>query len=39
MNRLSIAEKWEQKRLRHSHKHPPLINVNQALADTLLLGS
>ena len=29
----SIFEKWERNRIRHSHKHPPVINVNQALAE------
>jgi len=29
----SIFEKWERTRVRHSHKHPPVINVNQALAE------
>jgi uncharacterized membrane protein len=38
MNHTSIADKWEQKRLRHSHQHPPLINVNQALVETLTPG-
>jgi len=27
----NIFEKWERARVRHSHKHPPVINVNQAL--------
>ncbi len=34
-NHISLADKWERKRLRHTHQHPPLINVNQALAETL----
>ena|SRR6185437_13015942 len=38
MNHISVAEKWEQKRLRHSHQHPPVINVNQALVETLTPG-
>jgi uncharacterized membrane protein len=38
MNHTSVADKWEQKRLRHSHQHPPLINVNQALVETLTPG-
>jgi uncharacterized membrane protein len=29
----NILEKWERTRVRHSHKHPPVINVNQALAE------
>jgi len=38
MNHNSIADKWEQKRLRHSHQHPPLINVNQVLVERLTPG-
>jgi uncharacterized membrane protein len=34
----SIFEKWERNRIRHSHKHPPVINVNQALAERLTQG-
>jgi uncharacterized membrane protein len=34
----NIFEKWERTRVRHSHKHPPVINVNQALADKLTPG-
>ena len=33
MKQDSIFEKWERTRVRHSHKHPPVINVNQALAE------
>jgi uncharacterized membrane protein len=29
----NIFEKWERIRVRHTHKHPPVINVNQALAE------
>lgn len=38
MNQTSIADKWEQKRLRHSHVHPPLFNINQVLAQRLTPG-
>ena len=38
MNDTSFADKWEQKRLRHTHQHPPLINVNQALVEALTQG-
>jgi uncharacterized membrane protein len=38
MNHASAADKWEQKRLRHSHQHPPLMNVNQVLVETLTPG-
>jgi uncharacterized membrane protein len=34
----NIFEKWERSRVRHSHKHPPVININQALADELTPG-
>jgi uncharacterized membrane protein len=34
----NIFEKWERTRVRHSHKHPPVINVNEALADRLTPG-
>jgi uncharacterized membrane protein len=29
----NIFEKWERARVRHIHKHPPVINVNRALAE------
>jgi uncharacterized membrane protein len=38
MNHTNVADKWEQKRLRHSHQHPPLVNVNQAVMETLTPG-
>jgi uncharacterized membrane protein len=31
VNQDNLFEKWERTRVRHSHKHPPVINVNQAL--------
>ena len=34
----NIFEKWEQMRVRHTHKHPPVVNVNKALADELTTG-
>jgi uncharacterized membrane protein len=33
-----IFEKWEQMRVRHTHKHPPVVNINKALADELTTG-
>ncbi|MGZ3620657.1 MAG: DUF1003 domain-containing protein [Candidatus Binataceae bacterium] len=33
MTQNNIFEKWERNRIRHTHKHPPVINVNQALAE------
>jgi uncharacterized membrane protein len=38
VNDLSFADKWEQKRLRHTHLHPPLINVNQSVVGALTRG-
>ncbi|MGH9646994.1 MAG: DUF1003 domain-containing protein [Bryobacteraceae bacterium] len=38
MNQTNVVDKWEQNRVRHSHKHAPLINVNQALGDNLTPG-
>jgi uncharacterized membrane protein len=38
MNYTSVADKWEQKRLRYKHQHPPLLNVNQVLVETLTRG-
>jgi uncharacterized membrane protein len=34
----NIVEKLERLRIRHDHKHPPVININQALADKLTPG-
>jgi uncharacterized membrane protein len=25
----NVIDKWERERLRHSHKHPPIVNVNE----------
>lgn len=38
MNQIDLVDRWEQKRMRHSHKHAPLINVNEALVETLTPG-
>jgi|SRR5271156_6815119 len=38
MKQDNIFDKWEQTRVRHTHKHPPVINVNKALADELTTG-
>ena len=38
MNNAAIIEKWEKRRIRHSHSHPPVINVNQALGDVMTSG-
>ena len=38
MTQDNIFEKWEQTRVRHSHQHPPLININHALAEGQTTG-
>ena len=38
MKQNNIFEKWERTRVRHTHKHPPVININQAMADKLTPG-
>ncbi len=27
--KLNITEKWERARIRHSHRHPPVKNINR----------
>ena len=34
----AVAEKWERSRIRHSHRHPPVKNINQIHAETLSKG-
>ena len=36
--KLNITEKWERARIRHSHRHPPVKNVNEAHAEGLTTG-
>jgi uncharacterized membrane protein len=38
MNQTNVVDRWEQKRVRHSHEHAPVVNVNQALVETLTPG-
>jgi uncharacterized membrane protein len=38
MNEPDIVEKWERMRVRHSHRHPAVIDVNQAHAEALTPG-
>jgi uncharacterized membrane protein len=38
MSHASIAEKWERSRIRHSHRHPPVKNINQIAAETFTPG-
>src|SRR5271169_5052981 len=33
-----VVEKWERQRIRHVHRHKPVININQADADKLTTG-
>src|SRR5260370_40925400 len=34
----SAIEKWQGMRIRHSHRHPPIININKAHEETLTVG-
>ena len=34
----AAVEKWESRRIRHVHRHKPVININQADADKLTTG-
>jgi uncharacterized membrane protein len=38
MPTLSVVEKWEQARIRHSHRHQPIANVNEVHAEKLSRG-
>ena len=38
MSQPNITEKWEKVRIRHSHRHPPVKNINQIQAETLTTG-
>jgi uncharacterized membrane protein len=33
-----VAKHWEKQRIRHSHQHPPVKNVNELLASRLTTG-
>jgi len=33
-----IIQKVQSARIRHQHRHPPIININQALAERMTLG-
>lgn len=35
----SALEQWSAKRIRHQHRHPPILNINQADADNLTFGA
>ncbi len=34
----SVIDRWERMRLRHSHRHAPLRNVNEAAAQSMTFG-
>jgi len=38
MSHANIIEKWEQTRIRHSHRHPPVKNINQIQAEKMTTG-
>lgn len=35
----SALEKWSAKRIRHQHRHPPIVNINQADAQNMTFGA
>src|ERR1700720_2837485 len=38
MNHTNITEKWEKMRIRHSHRHPPVKNINEIQAEKMTTG-
>ena len=38
MSHANIIEKWEHARIRHSHRHPPVKNINQIQAEKMTTG-
>jgi uncharacterized membrane protein len=38
MNHHSVVEKWEKLRVRHSHRHAPVVNVNEAMGEVMTPG-
>src|SRR6267142_4999411 len=34
----NVTEKWEKVRIRHSHRHPPVKNINQIQAEKMTTG-
>ncbi|HLI79351.1 MAG TPA: DUF1003 domain-containing protein [Candidatus Binataceae bacterium] len=34
----NVIDRWERLRVRHAHKHPPVTNVNEALAQSMTFG-
>jgi uncharacterized membrane protein len=38
MTQPTVTAKWERARIRHSHRHPPVMNINQIHAEALTPG-
>lgn len=38
MSQPNITEKWEKTRIRHSHRHPPVKNINVIQAEKMTAG-
>src|SRR6202521_5138915 len=38
MSQPNITEKWEKMRIRHSHRHPPVKNINEMQAEKITAG-
>jgi uncharacterized membrane protein len=38
MNHTNTTEKWEKMRIRHSHRHPPVKNINEIQAEKMSTG-
>ena len=34
----NVVDRWEHLRIRHSHKHPPVLNVNEAAEKSMTFG-
>ena len=34
----SVIDRWERMRLRHSHQHAPILNINEAVAQSMTFG-
>jgi uncharacterized membrane protein len=34
----NVIDRWERRRLRHAHKHAPVRNVNEAVAQSMTFG-
>jgi uncharacterized membrane protein len=38
-NMAGAMEKWHRMRIRHQHHHPPIRNVNKAIAESMTIGA